>query len=105
VFNQGAERIRRAWSEAGRDGAPRFAALSYFALGPDAVSLAEGYLHNYYAFLGDYASNISAGALTTEADIRDTVAGFADAGCDELVLFPCSPDVDQLRRLADVALA
>ncbi|MDT7622149.1 MAG: hypothetical protein QOF99_3050, partial [Pseudonocardiales bacterium] len=44
-------------------------------------------------------------ALTTEADIRDTVAGFADAGCDELVLFPCSPDVDQLRRLADVALA
>ncbi|HEX4361067.1 MAG TPA: LLM class flavin-dependent oxidoreductase [Pseudonocardia sp.] len=102
AFSQGADRIRQAWSEAGREGSPRFASLVYYALGPDATSLAESYLHDYYAFLGEYASNVSSGALTAEGAIKDTVAAFADAGCHELVLFPCSPDVDQLRRLADV---
>jgi len=101
-FIQGAERIRQAWSAAGREGGPRFASLIYYALGPDATSLAESYLHDYYAFLGEYASNVSSGALTSEGAIKDTVARFAEAGCHELVLFPCSPDVDQLRRLADV---
>lgn len=102
AFSQGADRIRQAWSEAGREGSPRFAALVYYALGPEATSLAEGYLHDYYAFLGEYASNVSSGALTTEGAVKDTVARYADAGCHELVLFPCSPDVDQLRRLADI---
>jgi len=44
-------------------------------------------------------------ALTSEDVVREQLAAFADAGCDELILFPCSPDVDQLRRLADVALS
>jgi alkanesulfonate monooxygenase SsuD/methylene tetrahydromethanopterin reductase-like flavin-dependent oxidoreductase (luciferase family) len=101
-FAQGAERIRRAWSVAGRQGQPRFAALAYYALGPDASMLAESYLHDYYAFLGPYASNVAAGALTTEAAITDAIARFADAGCHELLLFPCSPDLTQLRLLADL---
>ena len=29
---------------------------------------------------------------------------FAEAGCDELILFPCSSDLDQVDRLAEVAL-
>jgi len=102
VFTQGAERVRQAWSEAGREGTPRFASLAYYALGPDATSLAESYLHDYYAFAGDRARAISAGALTSEGAIKDTVAQFAEAGCHELLLFPCSSNVDQLRRLADI---
>jgi alkanesulfonate monooxygenase SsuD/methylene tetrahydromethanopterin reductase-like flavin-dependent oxidoreductase (luciferase family) len=104
VFSQGADRVRAAWTEAGRPGAPRLAALGYYALGPDAADLASGYLHDYYGFAGDYANMIVEGALKTEAAVHQTITGFADAGCDELVLFPCSPDVDQLRRLADVGL-
>ena len=102
VFTQGAERVRQAWSEAGREGTPRFASLAYYALGPDATSLAESYLHDYYAFAGDRARAISAGALTSEGAIKDTVAQFAEAGCHELLLFPSSANVDQLRRLADI---
>jgi hypothetical protein len=30
---------------------------------------------------------------------------FAEAGCDELILFPCSPDLDQVDRLAEVGAA
>jgi alkanesulfonate monooxygenase SsuD/methylene tetrahydromethanopterin reductase-like flavin-dependent oxidoreductase (luciferase family) len=102
MFAQGAERVRQAWSAAGRPGEPRLAALAYYALGPDATSLAERYLHDYYAFLGDAARNISAGALTSEDTVGSAIAEFAEAGCHELLLFPCAPDVGQLRRLADL---
>ncbi len=102
MFAGMADRVRRAWTDAGRDGAPRLAALGYYALGPDADSLASAYLRDYYAFLGDYADQIAAGALKTETAVRDTIGQFADAGCDELILFPSSPDRDQLRRLADL---
>jgi alkanesulfonate monooxygenase SsuD/methylene tetrahydromethanopterin reductase-like flavin-dependent oxidoreductase (luciferase family) len=104
VFAQGAAPVRAAWQEAGRSGAPRLAALGYYALGPDAATLAQGYLSDYYAFAGEYAAMVVSGALTSEAAIREQVAAFADAGCDELILFPCSPELDQLRRLADVTL-
>jgi alkanesulfonate monooxygenase SsuD/methylene tetrahydromethanopterin reductase-like flavin-dependent oxidoreductase (luciferase family) len=104
LFTAGADRVRAAWAEAGREGAPRLAGLGYFALGPDAADLASGYLHDYYGFLGDYASQVVAGALTSEAAVRQALSEFADAGCDELILFPCGPDVEQLRRLADVGL-
>ncbi|HWM07575.1 MAG TPA: LLM class flavin-dependent oxidoreductase [Actinophytocola sp.] len=102
MFAGVADKVRRAWTEAGRPGKPRLAALGYYALGPDAESLASRYLGDYYAFLGDYADRIAAGALTTEAAVRDTITQFAETGCDELILFPCSPDLDQLRRLADL---
>jgi alkanesulfonate monooxygenase SsuD/methylene tetrahydromethanopterin reductase-like flavin-dependent oxidoreductase (luciferase family) len=104
MFNRGAERVRKAWTEAGREGAPRLAGLAYFALGPDAQSLASGYLHDYYGFLGDYAEQVVAGALTSEDAVRQAIAEFTEAGCDELILYPCSPDVDQLHRLAEVGL-
>jgi hypothetical protein len=31
------------------------------------------------------------------------VAGFADAGCDELILFPCQPDIAQVALTAEAA--
>jgi alkanesulfonate monooxygenase SsuD/methylene tetrahydromethanopterin reductase-like flavin-dependent oxidoreductase (luciferase family) len=102
MFNHGAAAVRSAWAEAGRAGAPRLAALGYYALGPDAQALASDYLHNYYGFLGDYAEQVVGGALTSEAAVRAAVAEFEQAGCDELVLFPCSADLDQLNRLADL---
>ncbi len=43
------ERIRKAWEEAGRGGAPRTVALSYFALGPGAQEGAAKYLRTITA--------------------------------------------------------
>jgi alkanesulfonate monooxygenase SsuD/methylene tetrahydromethanopterin reductase-like flavin-dependent oxidoreductase (luciferase family) len=102
LFSQATDRIRAAWTEAGRSGSPRLAALGYYALGPDAADLASGYLLDYYGFAGEYANMVVGSALTSEAAVRQAITEFADAGCDELVLFPCSPDVDQLKRLAEV---
>jgi alkanesulfonate monooxygenase SsuD/methylene tetrahydromethanopterin reductase-like flavin-dependent oxidoreductase (luciferase family) len=103
-FGAGAGKTREAWSAAGRDGEPRLMSLCYFALGDGAAEAADSYLHDYYAFAGDYADQIAAGAATDEDTIQQYVSGFADAGCDELICFPCSKDPRQVDLLADAVL-
>jgi alkanesulfonate monooxygenase SsuD/methylene tetrahydromethanopterin reductase-like flavin-dependent oxidoreductase (luciferase family) len=103
-FAQGAAKMKAAWKEAGRDGEPRTMSLAYFALGDGAEQAADSYLHDYYGFLGEIADMIASGAATDAGTVKQYVQGFADAGCDELVLFPCSPDPGQVDLLAEAAL-
>jgi len=104
MFSDAAGRVRAAWDAAGREGAPRLVALGYYALGPDGPDAARRYLTDYYAFAGPYADQAAEAALTDPDAVRHTAGEFAEAGCDELILFPCSPDLDQVDRLAEVAL-
>ncbi|GAA0526090.1 LLM class flavin-dependent oxidoreductase [Paractinoplanes ferrugineus] len=102
AYRQLVERLLTVWQAHGRDGRPRLAALGYFALGPDAEQAARDYLGRYYAFLGPTAAERIAGkALTGAAAVRATVAEYSAAGCDELLLFPCSAGVEQLDLLAE----
>jgi alkanesulfonate monooxygenase SsuD/methylene tetrahydromethanopterin reductase-like flavin-dependent oxidoreductase (luciferase family) len=103
MFAAGAEQARRAWREAGREGAPRLAALAYVSLGDDAEGHARRYLGDYYRFLGDFADQIAGSALTSPQQVADALAGFEDAGCDELILFPCNPDLAQVELMAEAA--
>jgi len=101
-FKDATAKLEQAWEAAGRDSAPRKLALAYFALGPDAEQAAEGYLRDYYAFLGDEIAGMIAGsAATDEETVKQYVGAFGDAGCDELILFPCDPDPEQVDLLAD----
>lgn len=100
MFADGKAKTEAAWAEAGCDGKPRTMALCYFALGDGAVDAARSYLSDYYAFLGEYAEQIVAGAATDEETVRQYVHGFSEAGCDELVIFPCSSDPEQVKLLA-----
>ncbi len=99
-FAAGADAARKAWADAGREGRPRLLALAYFALGPDAADAANAYLRDYYAFAPGMVDVIAGGALTSTETVRGAVDAFAAAGCDELILFPCSPGVDQVELLA-----
>jgi selenocysteine lyase/cysteine desulfurase len=104
MFADAAGRVRAAWTAAGREGAPRLVALGYYALGPDGPDAARRYLSDYYAFAGPYADQAAEAALTDPDAVRRTAGEFAEASCDELILFPCSSDPDQVDRLAEVAL-
>jgi hypothetical protein len=75
--------------------------LAYYSLGDEAQAAAEGYLGDYYGFLGDYAAQIAASAATDADTVRGYVQGFEAAGCDELILFPSNPDPGQVDLLAD----
>jgi alkanesulfonate monooxygenase SsuD/methylene tetrahydromethanopterin reductase-like flavin-dependent oxidoreductase (luciferase family) len=99
------QKVKSAWSEAGRDGAPRFVALCYFALGEGATEAAQEELGGYYAWLGDeIAGQIVASAATDEGTIQGYRDAFAAAGADELICFPCSADLAQVDLLADAVL-
>lgn len=104
-FSGVAQPVREAWTAAGREGRPRLNALTYFSLGPDAVAASRRYLRDYYGFLGETAEYVARGTLTTEDAVRTEIGGFAAAGCDELILFPCSPDLEQVDLLAAAALS
>ena len=46
---------------------------------------------------------VVASALTTPDAVRERIAQMSDAGCDELILFPCSADSNQVELLADAS--
>jgi alkanesulfonate monooxygenase SsuD/methylene tetrahydromethanopterin reductase-like flavin-dependent oxidoreductase (luciferase family) len=99
---KGAEQVKKEWSAAGREGEPRVMALAYYALGPDAERHAEEDLEHYYAWLGEeIAGQIAASAATDPDTVRAYVSAFEQAGCDELVLFPCASDPEQADLLAE----
>ncbi|MEO8285912.1 MAG: LLM class flavin-dependent oxidoreductase [Chloroflexota bacterium] len=100
AFARAADKARAAWFDAGRPGAPQLWAQGYFAFGDEAAEAGARYLRDYYAFTGPFAEKIAAGLLTTPQAVAGFVRGYAEAGCDELVLFPTSGDLSQLEQLA-----
>lgn len=98
------KKTEEAWKEEGRDGAPRIAGLCYYALGDGAEDAAQSYLKDYYGFLGEYADQIASSAATDEETVKGYIQGFEQAGCDELIFYPCSTDAAQVELLAKAAL-
>lgn len=103
-FREASEKVRSAWSEAGREGAPRTGALAYFSLGDRAEEEARANVGHYYDWLGEYADMIVGSAAKDEETVRQYVGAFEEAGCDELIMFPSSADPEQVDRLAAAAL-
>jgi alkanesulfonate monooxygenase SsuD/methylene tetrahydromethanopterin reductase-like flavin-dependent oxidoreductase (luciferase family) len=100
AFASSANRARAAWAEAGRPRRPLLWGMAYFAFGDDAQA-GKDYLLDYYAFTGPFAERIAAGLLTTPQSVVQLARGYAEAGCDHLVIFPTSTKIEQLDRLAD----
>jgi len=104
MFKQAADAVNQAWSDAGRDGAPRLAGLGYFALGESGAQDAQRYLGDYYAWLGEEMAGYIVGSAAKDAEtVQGYIQAFTEVGCDELVLFPCNGDPAQVDLLADAA--
>jgi alkanesulfonate monooxygenase SsuD/methylene tetrahydromethanopterin reductase-like flavin-dependent oxidoreductase (luciferase family) len=99
---EAAEKVRAAWREAGREGEPRLAALTYYGFGDDAGT--DAALRSYYGFLGDAQEYVVAGAVRTPQQAAARVRDFAAAGFTDLVLDPTLATPDQVDRLADAVL-
>ena len=92
------ESARAAWTAAGREGAPRLWALTYFVLGEGGRDTATAYLSDYY---GDWGPGMAQGIPGDADAIRAAVDAFAAAGADELIFDPVSSDLAQLDLLAE----
>lgn len=102
IFARSVDKARAAWLDAGRPGQPQIWGMAYFALGEDEAKAGREYLLDYYAFTGPFAERIADGLLTTPQGIIQFIRGYAEAGCDHLILFPTNADLTQLERLSEV---
>jgi alkanesulfonate monooxygenase SsuD/methylene tetrahydromethanopterin reductase-like flavin-dependent oxidoreductase (luciferase family) len=100
-----AERVRAAWTDAGRAGAPHITALRYFALG-DTEEQSRAALLDYYAPMGaETAEWIAGSGLRSPDALLEAVADYRAAGVDEFILDPTVPDPEQVDLLAAVVTA
>ena len=91
-----------SWNAAGRPGKPRLVGCFYYALGPDARERAGTYLRRYYAFLGPMVETMINNLPITIEAIEERIQAYADIGADEVILWPCTPDLEQLDQLAEL---
>jgi len=87
-----------AWSAAGRSGQPRIVVARYFSLGERADQTAGHYLAHYYG--AQYFNAVRADTPTTPRQLEAEFHRLFDAGCDDVVLLPCSDELDQPVLLA-----
>ncbi|MDT5336315.1 MAG: hypothetical protein QOD90_1820 [Mycobacterium sp.] len=98
---------RVAWREAGRP-KPHLATSFWFAIGDGDEPRAQVHRHLRRYMNWIPAEYVDAMAPTTgwagaEGELLDVLRGFEAIGTDEIHLIPTSSDIEQLRRVADVA--
>ncbi|WP_405682435.1 LLM class flavin-dependent oxidoreductase [Streptomyces sp. NBC_00057] len=93
-------RVQQAWQDAGKEGTPRLVATAHFSLGPNAEQRLHHRLANYYTS-GTYTRESVEAGLTTPEGVAREAAAYAEAGCDELILFPHGGGLEQVDLLAD----
>ncbi len=90
----------QVWKDAGREGKLRLYGSAYYALGQNGKERGGQYIKRYY---GEEMGGQMAQHLPDTPDaIRGVVQSFAEAGADEIFLWPTTPDVDQVDRLAEI---
>ncbi len=102
MARQGYNLALETWNAAGRTGKPRFVGGTYFALGPNAAERAASYIRHYYSFMGPRSEQMASMIPSTVEAVKGVIQAYAATGMDELVLWPCVPDLDQVDLLAEL---
>jgi alkanesulfonate monooxygenase SsuD/methylene tetrahydromethanopterin reductase-like flavin-dependent oxidoreductase (luciferase family) len=97
-FAESSAKVRDAWKAEGREGEPRLMALAYYSLGANSEQGVAN-VRDYYDWLGEYAEGVASSVATDADTVRGYVSAFEEAGCDELLLFAGSGDLDQVTEL------
>ena len=100
---------RTAWAEAGKP-KPHLATSFWFALGKpeEARDQVRRHLRRYMNWIpAEYVDAMApmTGWAGTEEELVEVLGKFESIGTDEVHLIPTSSDIDQLRRVAEVAKA
>ena len=99
-FASAAIKIKAAWEDVGRPGAPQLWAQAYFGLSDSGA--VNSYLLDYYRFAGPFAQRIAEAGLTTPTQLTNFIRAYEEAGCEELVLLPTIAELSEVERLASI---
>ncbi len=102
VFAGAAGAVRQAWAAGGRDGAPRLVAGTWYASTPEVAAPGQQWRDDYFV-LGGPPPPICEPIRTGADAVAEAVAGYAEGGADEIILFPVSDDIAELHWLAERA--
>ena len=94
----------KLWKEMGRQEQPRWVGASYFALGPKASEQASVYINANYGSNPELAARRLRSLPTTAEAVEEAIKRQADMGVDEFILRPCAEELDQMERLAEIAV-
>ena len=101
LLEDGSAAVRQAWADAGRAGEPRIVTGRYFCLGRDADRVADEYIRHYY---GDQGFPLArADTLTDPDQMQEELDTLAKVGVTDVVLYPSSPHLAQVRLVATAA--
>jgi alkanesulfonate monooxygenase SsuD/methylene tetrahydromethanopterin reductase-like flavin-dependent oxidoreductase (luciferase family) len=91
-----------AWRAAGRHAPPRKVGGFWYSLDDDAENSLKAYVHRYLAVFGDSAARAIARTMTRfDVDsVRESIDAMQAAGCDEVVLSPCTAGIVEIERAA-----
>jgi alkanesulfonate monooxygenase SsuD/methylene tetrahydromethanopterin reductase-like flavin-dependent oxidoreductase (luciferase family) len=103
-FPPAIEKLEAAWAAEGREGEPRKMSLTYFSLADDPDAAVQRSIGSYYAFAGEYAEMLMAGAAKGDEEVKERVRAFEAVGCDELIMCPTSSDPGEVDTLAAAVL-
>jgi alkanesulfonate monooxygenase SsuD/methylene tetrahydromethanopterin reductase-like flavin-dependent oxidoreductase (luciferase family) len=98
ILTAGADAVRDAWAQAAKPGTPRILTGRYVSLGPTGGAAADEYLHHYYG-AGYHAAR--ADTITAVDEIEAQVQLLETIGVTDLVLYPCTSDIDQVSAVAE----
>ncbi|MFJ4654061.1 LLM class flavin-dependent oxidoreductase [Nocardia sp. NPDC088792] len=93
------EAAKRAWQQAGRQGAPKLVVLAYFALGDAATGRAN--IRDFYRLAPEHLAE-SVVLCTTPEMVKQSLADYTDLGVDEIIFVPATDDLDDITRLAAI---
>ncbi len=102
LLQDGADVVRHAWADAGRAGEPRIVTGRYFCLGNGADGVADDYIRHYYG--DEFFPVARADTQTSPQQLLEEADRLTKAGVTDLVLYPSSADLDQVRLLAEAVL-
>ena len=99
-----ADAARTAWDEAGRE-PPRLVSGCFYALGvPEPATTLRGFTTDYLAFAGrGFAQQVADTLTAFDADaVGRAIDGAEEAGLDEFILVPASPDLAVLEATMEL---
>ena len=93
---------QESWKSAGRQGKPRLVGCFYYALGSEAIERAGKYLRNYYVMLGPMVETMINNLPLTIDAIKERIQAYEEIGADEVIIWPCTPDLEQFDQLTEL---